>query len=441
MNDKVSFISLGCEKNRINCEIMIAAVRAAGYEITGEVEDSALCVINTCGFIEDAKKEALDTFFEVAALKKEGKVGKIIVSGCLPERYSGEIADELYEADGFVGVGSFDKIVEAVERVLAGERVLLFDGLENIQLEGERFVTGPGFATCIKIADGCVNRCAFCAIPLIRGSYRSRTMESVVAEAEKLVADGAKELTVIAQDTTSYGIDLYGKRMLPELLRRLCKTDVSWIRLMYLYPDKITDELVEVIKSEDKIVKYIEMPIQHSCGRILRAMHRPGDTKSLLATVEKLRREIPGVTLRTTIMVGFPGEDDGAFEELCGFLKKARFDRLGVFKFSPESGTPAADMEDQVPDDVKDSRAEAVELLQSEIALENQQALIGKRLTVLCEGYDRYAECYFGRSAAEAADIDGKIFFSSDGVVSSGDFVTVEITECMDFELIGERIS
>lgn len=441
MNEKISFISLGCAKNQINCEIMIAAVRAAGYEITGEIENSAVCVINTCGFIEDAKKEALDTFFEVAALKKEGKVGKIIVSGCLSERYRGEIASELYEADGFVGVGSFQRIAEAVERVLSGERVMMFDGLENIQLEGERFVIGAGFATYIKIADGCVNRCAFCAIPLIRGKYRSRTAESVVEEARRLVADGAKELTVIAQDTTSYGVDLYGKKALPGLLEKLCETDAVWIRLMYLYPDKITDELIDVINRKDKIVKYIDVPVQHASGKLLRAMNRPGDEKSLLALVEKLRERIPGVTLRTTVMVGFPGEDESDFETLCAFLKKARFDRVGVFRFSPESGTPAADMDGQVPDDVKDARAEAVELLQSEIALEKQNALIGRVLPVLCEGFDRYAECYFGRSPMEAPEVDGKIFFTSDTPLSSGDFADVRITESLDFELIGERVN
>lgn len=443
MSDKtaVSFISLGCAKNQINTEIMIAAVKSAGYDITGEPEKSKVCVINTCGFIEDAKKEALETFFEVAALKKEKKLEKIIVCGCLAQRYEKEIADELYEADGFLGVGSFGRIVEAVERVLCGERVMLFDDLSNLPLEGDRFVITPPFSTYLKIADGCSNRCSYCAIPLIRGDFRSRPVENIIEEAKTLAANGARELIVIAQDTTNYGIDIYKKRALPELLKRLCEIPgIEWIRIMYLYPDKITDELIDVIKTEEKIVKYIEMPIQHCSKNVLSAMHRPGDSDELLSLVEKLRREIPDVVLRTTVMVGFPGETESDFEELCRFLKSARFDKLGVFEFSAEEGTPASEMENEVPDDVKSSRAEAVELLQSEIALQKQSALVGKTFTVLCEGYDRYAECYFGRSYMEAPDIDGKIFFGSDSVICSGDMVKVRITECMDFELIGELI-
>lgn len=443
MSDKtaVSFISLGCAKNQINTEIMIAAVKSAGYDITGEPEKSKVCVINTCGFIEDAKKEALETFFEVAALKKEKKLEKIIVCGCLAQRYEKEIADELYEADGFLGVGSFGRIAEAVERVLGGERVMFFDDLSNLPLEGDRFVITPPFSTYLKIADGCSNRCSYCAIPLIRGDFRSRPMENILEEAKTLAANGARELIVIAQDTTNYGIDIYKKRALPELLKRLCEIPgIEWIRIMYLYPDKITDELIDVIKTQEKIVKYIEMPIQHSAKSVLSAMHRPGGSEELLSLIEKLRREIPDVILRTTVMVGFPGETESDFEELCRFLKSARFDKLGVFEFSAEEGTPAADMENEVPDDIKSSRAEAVELLQSEIALEKQSALVGKTFTVLCEGYDRYAECYFGRSYMEAPDIDGKIFFSSDSVICSGDMVKVRITECMDFELIGELI-
>ena len=443
MNDKtaVSFISLGCAKNQINTEIMIAAVKNAGFDITGEPEKSKVCVINTCGFIEDAKKEALEIFFEVAALKKEKKIDKIIVCGCLAQRYEQEIADELFEADGFVGVGSFQRIVEAVEKVLSDERVMFFDDLSNIQLEGERFVISPPFSTYLKIADGCSNRCSYCAIPLIRGPFHSRPMENILAEAKTLAQNGTKELIVIAQDTSNYGKDIYGKRVLPQLLNELCGIDgIEWIRIMYLYPDKITDELIDVIKSQDKIVKYIEMPIQHASKDVLSAMNRPGDSELLLSLVQKLRREIPGVILRTTVMVGFPGETDADFEKLCVFLKSARFDRLGVFAFSSETGTPAADMEHEVPDDVKKERAEAVELLQSQIVFEKSEALVGRTLEVICEGFDRFAECYFGRSYMEAPDIDGKIFFSSENIICSGDIVRVCITECMDFELIGEIV-
>ena len=295
MSDKtaVSFISLGCAKNQINTEIMIAAVKAAGYDITGEPEKSKVCVINTCGFIEDAKKEALETFFEVAALKKEKKLEKIIVCGCLAQRYEKEIADELYEADGFLGVGSFGRIAEAVERVLGGERVMFFDNLSNLPLEGDRFVITPPFSTYLKIADGCSNRCSYCAIPIIRGDFRSRPMENIIEEAKTLAVNGARELIVIAQDTTNYGIDIYKKRALPELLKRLCEIPgIEWIRIMYLYPDKITDELIDVIKTEEKIVKYIEMPIQHCAKSVLSAMHRPGGSEELLSLVP-ITSEIP----------------------------------------------------------------------------------------------------------------------------------------------------
>lgn len=443
MSDKtaVSFISLGCAKNQINTEIMIAAVKNAGYDITGEPEKSKVCVINTCGFIEDAKKEALETFFEAAALKREKKIEKIIVCGCLAQRYEREIADELYEADGFVGVGSFQRIAEAVEKVLSGQRVMFFDDISNLQLEGERFVISPPFSTYLKIADGCSNRCSYCAIPLIRGPFRSRPMENILSEAKALAQSGTKELIVIAQDTSNYGIDIYGRRALPELLNELCKIDgIEWIRIMYLYPDKITDELIDVIKTQAKIVKYIEMPIQHASKNVLSAMNRPGDSDSLLSLVQTLRERIPGVILRTTVMVGFPGETDEDFEELCVFLKKARFDRLGVFAFSSETGTPAAEMQNEVQDDVKTTRAETVELLQSQIVLEKSDALVGQTFEVICEGFDRFAECYFGRSYMEAPDIDGKIFFSSENIVCSGDIVRVRITECMDFELIGEIV-
>ena len=442
MTDKltVGFISLGCAKNQINTEHMIAAVKNAGYNVTGEPEKSDVTVINTCGFIEDAKKEALDTIFEVAALKKENKLQKIIVCGCLSERYSDNIADELYEVDGFVGVGSFQNIVEVIDRVMSGERVCDFGDLENIQLEGERYVISPEFSVYLKIADGCSNCCSYCAIPSIRGRFHSRPMENIIEEAKVLAKNGAKELIVIAQDTSNYGIDIYGKRRLPELLRELCKVEgIEWVRIMYLYPDKITDELIEVIKTEDKIVKYIEMPVQHAAGSMLARMNRPGDKASLLELVHKLRREIPNVILRTTLMVGFPGETDSEFEQLCEFVKEAEFDRLGVFTFSEEEGTPAFDMQDKIEEDVKDRRAETIELLQSEIVLKKQDALVDRTVEVLVEGFDRIAECWFGRSYMEAPDIDGKIFFTSNDAIDAGDIISVKITECMDFELIGEK--
>ena len=444
MTDKltVGFISLGCAKNQINTEHMIAAVKNAGYNVTGEPEKSDVTVINTCGFIEDAKKEALDTIFEVAALKKENKLQKIIVCGCLSERYSDNIAEELYEVDGFVGVGSFQNIVEVIDRVMSGERVCDFGDVENIQLEGERYVISPEFSVYLKIADGCSNCCSYCAIPSIRGRFHSRPMENIIEEAKLLAKNGAKELIVIAQDTSNYGIDIYGKRRLAELLRELCKVEgIEWVRIMYLYPDKITDELIEVIKTEDKIVKYIEMPVQHAAGSMLARMNRPGDKASLLELVHKLRREIPNVILRTTLMVGFPGETDSEFEQLCEFVKEAEFDKLGVFTFSEEEGTPAFDMQDKIEEDIKDRRAETIELLQSEIVLKKQDALVDRTVEVLVEGFDRIAECWFGRSYMEAPDIDGKIFFTSNDAIDAGDIISVKITECMDFELIGEKVN
>ena len=443
MSDKktVAFVALGCAKNQINTEIMINAVAKAGYTVTGEIEMSDVTVINTCGFIEDAKKEALDVIFEAVNLKKEGKIKKIIVCGCLSQRYMDNIADEIYEADGFLGVGSFSRIVEAVEKVLSGERVIFFDGLENIQLEGDRTLINPYFSAYLKISDGCNNRCSYCAIPLIRGANRSRPMENIIAEGKRLVKNGAKELIVIAQDTTNYGIDLYGERRLPKLLKELCKIEgLEWLRIMYLYPDKITDELVEVIKNEPKILKYIEMPVQHASGSVLARMNRPGDKESLLDTVKKLRAAIPDVIIRTTVMVGFPGETEQEFSELCDFVKQAEFDRLGVFTFSPEEDTPAYTMDGQIGEDIKAARAENIELIQSAIVEKKQAALVGRVFDVICEGFDRYGECYFGRSYMEAPDIDGKIFFTSVTPVTPGDTVKVKLTECMDFELIGERI-
>lgn len=439
-NVTVGFISLGCAKNQINTEIMIAAVKNAGFKITGDISKCDVAVINTCGFIEDAKREALDVIFETVQLKKEGVLKKIIACGCLTQRYASEIATELYEVDGFLGVGSFDKIVDAITDVINDNRPMHFDSLKNIQLDGERVLTTPNYSAYIKVADGCSNRCAYCAIPIIRGDFKSRTIENILQEANTLAKDGAKELIVIAQDTTNYGTDIYGDKKLAELLKSICKIDgIEWVRVMYLYPDKITDELIDVIKTEPKIVKYIEMPIQHASGNVLKSMNRPGDENSLLALVKKLRKEIPNVVLRTTVMVGFPTETESDFETLCEFIKAAEFDKLGVFEFSPEIDTPAYDME-QIPDDIKKSRAETVELIQSSIVERKQSALMGKILLVLCEGYDRYGECYFGRSYMEAPDIDGKIFFTSSKKIAEGELVNVKLTECIDFEIIGELV-
>lgn len=436
----VGFIGLGCEKNTVNTEKMIAACLAKGYNIVSDLDQTQVAVINTCGFIESAKQEALETIFEVAQLKAEGKVQKIIAAGCLVQRYQKEIAAEIPEVDGFLGVGSFQRVAEAVERVLAGERVEWYDSNENLQLEGERVLTSPPETAYLKIADGCNNRCSYCCIPAIRGPYRSRTMENIIAEAQKLVQGGCKELILIAQDTTNYGIDLYKERKLPQLIKELLKIEgLCWLRLLYLYPDKITEELVELFATEEKLLPYIEMPIQHAVGSVLKRMNRPGDAQSLLKTIETLRERIPNVVLRTTLIVGFPGETEQEFEELCHFVRAAKFDKLGVFCYSREEDTPAYDMPDQIPDEVKERRRDVIETIQADVVEQKQQQLIGKTLTVLAEGFDRFGECWYGRSYMEAPDIDGKIFFTGSGSIAAGDFVTVTIEDTMDFDLIGRK--
>ncbi len=438
---KVGFIGLGCEKNTVNTEKMIAACKNRGYQIVGDLEDTQVAVINTCGFIESAKQEAIETIFEVAQLKSEGKVQKILVCGCLPERYQAEIAAEIPEVDGFLGVGSFQRIADAVEAVLNGERIEWFDSNENLQLEGERVLTSPPHTAYIKIADGCNNRCTYCCIPAIRGSFKSRPMEKIVAEAKALLADGAKELILIAQDTTNYGIDLYGERRLPELIRALVGLEgLCWLRLLYLYPDKISDELIDLFATEEKLIPYIEMPIQHGVGSVLKRMNRPGDRQSLLALLQTLRAKVPNVVLRTTLIVGFPGETEEEFEALCTFVREAQFDKLGVFCYSREEGTPAYDLPDQIEEEVKERRRDVLETIQADIVEQKQQALIGKELTVLTEGYDRFGECWFGRSYMEAPDIDGKIFFTGNGSIQPGRFVRVSIEDTMDFDLIGGTV-
>ena len=435
---KIGFIGLGCEKNTVNTEKMIAAVVAAGHTLVTDLEDTDLVIINTCGFIESAKQEALETIFEVAQLKAEGKVGKIMVTGCLSERYQAEIADELPEVDGFLGVGSFQRVAEAAQQVLSGQRIAWFDPQDQLQLEGDRVLTSPRHTAYIKIADGCNNRCAYCCIPAIRGPFRSRPMENIVAEAKKLLADGAKELILIAQDTTNYGIDLYGERRLPQLIRELVKLEgLVWLRLLYLYPDKITDQLVELFATEEKLIPYIEMPIQHGVGSVLKRMNRPGDRQQLLDLLARLRSRIPNVTLRTTLIVGFPGETEEEFDQLCTFVREAQFDKLGVFCYSREEGTPAYDFDGQIDDEVKEKRREILETVQTDVVEQRQAQMPGRTLTVLVEGYDRFGECWYGRSVREAPDIDGKIFFTGGSHVQVGDFVQVKIEEVMDYDLIG----
>ena len=438
---KVGMVSLGCPKNQMDAELMLAKLEKAGYEITAESGLSDVVIVNTCGFIEDAKQESIDNILEFAQLKKEGQIKRIIVTGCLAERYQQELVKELPECDSVLGLGANGDIVEAVQKVTDGESVHRFPPKECWSLEGDRLQTTPHFFAYLRIADGCDNRCTYCAIPMIRGGLRSRPMENILAEAEKLVADGVKELVLVAQDTTVYGRDLYGEARLPELLRRLCRIEgLRWIRLLYCYPEHITDELLDVMASEEKVLPYMDMPLQHASGKVLRAMNRPGDRHSLTALVKRIREKVPNITLRTTVMTGFPGETKKDFEELCAFIQDAQFERLGCFAYSAEEGTPAAELPDQVPEKTKCRRRDIVMEEQSRISDRHNEAMIGKTLTVLVESFDKYAECWFGRSEGDAPDIDGKVFFIPTSRVQPGDFVKVTVTDTMDWDLIGEMI-
>ncbi len=439
---RVGMVSLGCSKNQVDAERMLYKIQKAGYQL---IEDAALAdiaIINTCGFIESAKQEAIETIFEFVALKNEGRIKKIVVTGCLSERYREEVSELIPESDAVVGIGCNEDIVSVLEKIMEGERIEAFDDKEKLSLTGGRVLTTLSFTSYLKIAEGCDNRCSYCAIPDIRGKFRSVPMENLLDEAKKLVAEGVRELNVIAQDTTRYGIDLYGKYMLPELLTELCKIEeLKWIRILYCYPERITDELLDVMAKEDKIVKYIDLPIQHCDDAILKAMHRQGTEASLREVIKKIRDKVEGVVIRTTLITGFPGETEEQFGRLAEFVNEMEFDRLGCFPYSEEEGTPAAEMDCQVDEEVREHRAEIIMEQQSVIAEKKNNALIGKTLEVVTEGFDRYGECWFGRSAADAPEIDGKIFFTApDKKPFPGCFVKVRIDDVLDYDLIGEIV-
>ncbi|MBR4096645.1 MAG: 30S ribosomal protein S12 methylthiotransferase RimO [Oscillospiraceae bacterium] len=439
---RVGMVSLGCSKNQVDAERMLYKIQKAGYQL---IEDAALAdiaIINTCGFIESAKQEAIETIFEFVALKNEGRIKKIVVTGCLSERYREEVSELIPESDAVVGIGCNEDIVSVLEKIMEGERVESFDDKEKLSLTGGRVLTTLSFTSYLKIAEGCDNRCSYCAIPDIRGKFRSVPMENLLDEARKLVAEGVRELNVIAQDTTRYGIDLYGKYMLPELLTELCKIEeLKWIRILYCYPERITDELLDVMAKEDKIVKYIDLPIQHCDDAILKAMHRQGTEASLREVIKKIRDKVEGIVIRTTLITGFPGETEEQFNKLAEFVNEMEFDRLGCFPYSEEEGTPAAEMDCQVDEEVREHRAEIIMEQQSVIAEKKNNALIGKTLEVVTEGFDRYGECWFGRSAADAPEIDGKIFFTApDKKPFPGCFVKVRIDDVLDYDLIGEIV-
>lgn len=438
---KVGMVSLGCPKNQMDAELMLAKLEAAGFTLTAESGLADVVIVNTCGFIEDAKREAIENILEFAQLKKEGQIKKLIVTGCLSQRYQQELCEELPECDAVLGLGANADIVSVVRDVLNGETVASFPPLSCWELDGDRVQTTPHFFAFLRIADGCDNRCAYCAIPSIRGGLRSRSMDTVVQEARTLAQNGVKELVVIAQDTTVYGRDCGNKSELPQLLEKLCEIDgIQWIRLLYCYSEHVTDELLDVMAKQEKIVKYMDLPIQHASGNVLRAMNRVGNKERLTAQINNIRKKVPGIVLRTTVMTGFPGETEEDFEELCAFIKEMKFERLGCFAFSCEEGTPAAELPDQVDEKVKQHRRDVVMELQSRIAATYQEEQIGTVKEVLVESFDKYAECWFGRTAADAPDIDGKVFFTAKGRVAPGDIIKVRITESMDWDLVGEQV-
>ena len=438
---KVGIVSLGCPKNQVDAEQLFGRLKQAGYELVGDAALADVAIINTCGFIESAKQESIDEILSFCTLKGEGQIKHVIITGCLAERYREEALKEIPEADAVVGIGCNGDICKVVERVLAGEQFTCTAEKTALPLEGERVLTTLPYYAYLKVAEGCSNCCTYCAIPSIRGPFRSRRMEDVIKEAESLARDGIKELVVVAQDTTRYGEDLYGASALPELLRRLCRIDgFEWVRLLYCYPERITDELLDVIASEPKAAKYLDIPIQHADADVLKAMNRTGDFDWLLSLVKRIREKVPGITLRTTLIAGFPGETEQQFETLVEFVKQAKFERLGCFAYSQEENTPAGRMPNQLSEEVKERRAELVMLEQMRIHDAYNAAKMGQKLRVVTEGYDRYGEIYFGRSEADAPDIDGKVFFSSGEKHAMGDFVMVEVDDVMDYDLIGHVV-
>ena len=442
MNKKVGIVSLGCAKNQVDAEMLLFTLRGRGYTIVDDPAKADAVIVNTCGFIDSAKQESIDEIIELGNLKREGKIKAIIVTGCLAERYQDEITKQLYEIDAAVGIGANEQIADVVEQVLGGNGTLeLFPDKLDLPLEGGRVLSTPFYTAYLKIAEGCDNKCTFCVIPMIRGKFRSRKIENLIEEAKGLAADGVRELNIIAQDTTRYGEDLYGKPSLDKLLTELCKIDgLHWIRVLYCYPDSITDALIDVMAREEKIVNYIDLPLQHCNSEILRKMHRRGDRASLTALLNKMREKIPNVIFRSTFITGFPGETEEQFEELAEFAKEMNFQRLGCFAYSQEEGTPAAKMPDQLDDDVKQQRADIIMEHQQQVMAEYCESLLDTDIEVLVEGFDRLAECWYGRTYADAPEVDGCVFFTSPQKPQIGSFVTVHITDYLGCDPYGEII-
>ncbi len=438
---KVSMVSLGCPKNQVDAEMMLYSLKQAGFEIGVPEAEADAIIVNTCGFIEDAKSEAIENILEAAQYKKDGKCKAVIVTGCLAERYRDDVTEEIPEADVCVGIGSNDNIAQIVKDAIEGNSKNTYGAKEDLNLNGKRILGGFPFTAYLKIGDGCDNCCTYCAIPKIRGRMRSRAIEDCVNEARELAQNGVRELIVVAQDTTAYGTDLYGESKLCELLKQLCNIDgIKWIRTLYTYPERITDELLTLIANQEKLVKYLDIPIQHVNADILKRMNRRGDRDTLTALIKKIRTAIPDITLRTTLITGFPGETEQQYEQLHDFVRKAKFDRLGCFTYSAEEGTIAAEYTDQIDEQTKQDRAEHIMETQLDIATKKNEEKIGTVQTVLIEGWDDYIKCYYGRSAADAPEIDGKVFFMAHQPLVIGDFVDVQINDTIEYDLLGEQI-
>lgn len=442
-NYKIGFVSLGCAKNLCDTEVMLHHLMEAGYQLTPEETEADCVIINTCAFIESAKKESIDSILDIAWLKEHRSLKGIVVCGCLAERYREELLSELPEIDSAIGIGSIHNIVTAVDSIFEnnGEKYTSFEDKACVKLGGDRIVTTGETYAYLKIAEGCNNRCTYCAIPSIRGDLRSRTIEDIVAEAVSLDEMGIKELYLIAQDTSVYGLDIYGRLALPELIRAICDaTSIPWIRLLYCYPDKITPELIAEMRDNDRVVKYIDLPIQHISNNMLRAMNRHGDRACIEASISALRENIPGIVIRSTAIVGFPGETEEDFCELCEFIRDVKFERFGAFTYSREEGTAAYDFENQIDEQTKQDRYDIIMRTQLENSEKFNEDQVGKVLHVLCEGFDPVSEAFFGRSYRDSAEIDGKVWFTSNRPVSEGEFLDIRITEAMDYDLVGETI-
>lgn len=442
MNYKVGIVSLGCAKNQVDAEMLLFTLKNKGFTIVNDPADADAVIVNTCGFIDSAKQESIDEIIELGKLKQEGTIKAIIVTGCLAERYKNEITKQLYEVDAAIGIGANQKIADVVLEALNGKKTELFPDKSLLPMEGGRVQSTPFYTAYLKVAEGCDNCCTYCAIPLIRGHFRSRQPDDVIKEAEQLAANGVKELNVIAQDTTRYGEDLFGEPYLAKLLKRLCKIDgFKWIRVLYCYPDRVTDELIDVIAEEDKIVKYIDIPLQHCNGEVLKNMNRRGNRESLTALLNKIKLKIPNVIFRSTFITGFPGETEEQFEELADFAAEIKFQRLGCFPYSKEEDTKASLLENQIDDDIKQKRADIIMEHQQSVMAQYCESLVGSEVEVLVEGYDKLAECFFGRTYADAPEVDGCVFFTCNGEKpKTGDFVKVKITYYMGCDPVGERV-